>query len=146
MCVRGREWRRISEAERAAGGIVGDMSTFTTRDDSGVLVVAFTDASGLNDFRNTPLRNALFGTRSGAGPTPCAALDMRKVDYLSSSGVAILVGFKRKLETQDGKVVLFRLQPAVHDLLEVDEARPLFPHRRRRGRGVDVAFRPAPSV
>ncbi|OJW20271.1 MAG: anti-anti-sigma factor [Planctomycetales bacterium 71-10] len=94
------------------------MSTFTTRDDSGVLVVAFTDPSGLNDFRNTPLRDALFELVQDR-TEPRAALDMHKVDYLSSSGVAILVGFKRKVEMKDGKIALFRLQPAVHDLLKV---------------------------
>lgn len=102
------------------------MSTFTTRDNSGVLVVTFTDASGLNDFRNTPLRDALFDLVKER-QTPCAALDMQKVDYLSSSGVAILVGFKRKIEIQDGKIVLFRLQPAVHDLLKVMKLDRYFP-------------------
>jgi anti-sigma B factor antagonist len=120
------------------------MSTFTTRDDSGVLVVAFTDASGLNDFRNTPLRDALFELVRER-PTPCAALDMRKVDYLSSSGVAILVGFKRKLETQDGKVVLFRLQPAVHDLLKVMKLDRYFPIVGDEAEALTL-LRPAPSV
>ncbi|MDG3006302.1 STAS domain-containing protein [Paludisphaera mucosa] len=94
------------------------MSTFSTRDESGVLIIAFTDPSGLNDFRNTPLRDALFEfiqTRQ----EPRTALDMSKVDYLSSSGVAILVGLKRRIETREGKIALFQLQPAVHDLLQV---------------------------
>lgn len=94
------------------------MSTFTTRDDAGVLVVAFTDPSGLNDFRNTPLRDALFELLQDR-ESPLVALDMHKVDYLSSSGVAILVGLKRKIETREGKIVICRLQSAVHDLLKV---------------------------
>ncbi|WP_337177651.1 STAS domain-containing protein [Paludisphaera sp.] len=102
------------------------MSTFTTRDDAGVLVVAFTDASGLNDFRNTPVRDGLLDLVKGRA-TPRAALDMSTIDYLSSSGVAILVGFKRKIETQEGKLVLFRLQPAVHDLLRVMKLDRYFP-------------------
>jgi anti-sigma B factor antagonist len=44
---------------------------------------------------------------------------MAHVDYLSSSGVAILVGLKRRIDMQHGKLVLFRLQPIVHDLLRV---------------------------
>lgn len=94
------------------------MSTFTTRDEPDVLFVTFTDPSGLNDFRNTPLRDALFDlvqTRS----EPRVAIDMTKVDYLSSSGVAILVGLKRRIETRNGKIVLYRLQQIVQDLLQV---------------------------
>lgn len=102
------------------------MSTFTTRDDAGVLVVAFTDASGLNDFRNTPVRDGLLDLVKGR-PSPLAALDMNQIDYLSSSGVAVLVGLKRKIETQEGKLILFRLQPAVHDLLKVMKLDRYFP-------------------
>ncbi len=42
-----------------------------------------------------------------------------KVDYLSSSGVALLVGLKRRVETRGGKIVLYRVQPIVRDLLAV---------------------------
>lgn len=94
------------------------MSTFTTRDESDVLIVAFTDPAGLNDFRNTPLRDALFELVQPDDETRLA-LDMNRVDYLSSSGVAILVGLKRRTETRNGKIVLFRLQPIVRDLLQV---------------------------
>lgn len=94
------------------------MSIFTTRDDSGALLVTFNDASGLNDFRNTPLRDALFDLVQ-AREEPRVAIDMNKVDYLSSSGVAILVGLKRRIETRNGKVVLYRLQTIVRDLLHV---------------------------
>jgi len=94
------------------------MSAYTTRDESDVLVVELTDPTSLNDFRNTPLRDDLLNlveTRD----EPRLALDMEKVDYLSSSGVAILVGLKRRLDAGKGKVVFFRLQPVVLDLLRV---------------------------
>ncbi len=94
------------------------MSIFTTRDEEGALLVSFDDASGLNDFRNTPLRDALFEIIQER-EDPRVAIDMDKVDYLSSSGVAILVGLKRRIETRNGKIVLFRLQSIVHDLLQV---------------------------
>lgn len=47
------------------------------------------------------------------------ALNLVKVDYLSSSGVAILVGLKRRIETRQGKLALFNVQPIVVDLLKV---------------------------
>lgn len=94
------------------------MSTFVTRDESNVLIVAFTDPSGLNDFRNAPLRDALFELVQER-ESPRVALDMSRVDYLSSSGVAILVGMKRRVETRNGHVAFFQLQPTVRDLLQV---------------------------
>ncbi|AMV36950.1 STAS domain-containing protein [Planctomyces sp. SH-PL62] len=94
------------------------MSTFSTRDASGVLVVSFNDPSGLNDFRNTPLRDALFDLVQNR-PQPRVALDMSRVDYLSSSGVAVLVGLKRRIETHEGRIALFGLQSAVQGLLHI---------------------------
>jgi len=94
------------------------MSAFTTRDESDVLIVALTDSVSLNDFRNTPLRDDLLNliqTRD----EPRLALDMGRVDYLSSSGVAILVGLKRRLDAGGGKLILFHVQPVVLDLLRV---------------------------
>lgn len=102
------------------------MSTFSTRDESGVLIVTFNDPSGLNDFRNTPLRDALFELVQDR-EEPRTALDMTSVDYLSSSGVAILVGLKRRVETRGGKVALYKLQPAVRDLLHVMKLDRYFP-------------------
>ena len=52
-------------------------------------------------------------------PEPVFAVDLQKVDYLSSSGVAILVGLKRRVEATGGKIVFFHVQPIVRDLLAV---------------------------
>ena len=94
------------------------MSTFSTRPDSGVQVVTFDSAGGLNDFRNAALRDALYELVATHNE-PLLAIDLAKVDYLSSSGVAILVGLKRRVETKGGKIVIFHVQPIVRDLLGV---------------------------
>jgi len=94
------------------------MSSFTTHAESDVLVVHFETPAGLNDFRNNALRDALYElvqTRS----EPHFAVDLLKVDYLSSSGVAILVGLKRRVESRGGKIVFYQVQPVVRDLLAV---------------------------
>jgi len=94
------------------------MSSFTTHDESDALVVQFETAAGLNDFRNSALRDSLYElvqTRSD----PRFAIDLQKVDYLSSSGVAILVGLKRRVESRSGKIVFYHVQPVVRDLLAV---------------------------
>jgi anti-sigma B factor antagonist len=94
------------------------MSTFRTREESDVLVIMIDSAFGLNDFRNTGLREALYELVEERNE-PRIAIDLVNVDYLSSSGVAILVGIKRRIDARNGKVVLFHLQPIVLDLLKV---------------------------
>ena len=103
---------------RPCGGIRDVMSAFNTRVESDVLIVKFEAAAGLNDFRNNALRDALYElvqTRQD----PLLAVNLQKVDYLSSSGVAILVGLKRRVDTHNGKIVFFNVQPVVRDLLAV---------------------------
>jgi anti-sigma B factor antagonist len=94
------------------------MSAFSTRSESDVLVVTFENAAGLNDFRNTALRDGLYELAQNPDE-PRLVLDLEKVDYLSSSGVAILVGLKRRVETKGGKIAIFHVQPIVRDLLGV---------------------------
>ena len=94
------------------------MSSFSTRQESEVVVVTFESAAGLNDFRNTALRYALYELVQNQN-VPALALALAKVDYLSSSGVALLVGLKRRVETKGGKIVIFHVQPIVRDLLAV---------------------------
>src|ERR1700677_5346191 len=94
------------------------MSSFSSRPDSGVQVVTFESAGGLNDFRNSTLREGLYELVANLND-PMLAVDLGNVDYLSSSGVAILVGLKRRVETKGGKIVIFHVQPIVRDLLSV---------------------------
>jgi anti-sigma B factor antagonist len=94
------------------------MSVFNTRDESDVLVVKFEAAAGLNDFRNNALRDSLYELVQNR-TDPRLAVDLQKVDYLSSSGVALLVGLKRRVDTRSGKIVFYHVQPVVRDLLSV---------------------------
>ena len=72
----------------------------------------------MNDFRSNSFRDALFETVQSRDENR-VALDLGLVDFLSSSGVAILVGLKRRLDAKQGKLVLFRVQPVVQDLLRI---------------------------
>jgi anti-sigma B factor antagonist len=94
------------------------MSAFSTQDRADVLIVQFEAAAGLNDFRNNALRDALYELVQNR-PNPLLAVDLLKVDFLSSSGVAILVGLKRRVDTHGGKLVFYHVQPVVRDLLSV---------------------------
>jgi anti-sigma B factor antagonist len=120
------------------------MSSFTTHAESDVLVVQFETPAGLNDFRNNALRDALYElvqTRS----EPHFAVDLQKVDYLSSSGVAILVGLKRRVEARGGKVVFYHVQPVVRDLLAVMRLDRFFTIAEDQPRAL-ASLRPVPTA
>ena len=94
------------------------MSSFTTRDEAGLLVVTIDDATELNDFRTNAFRDALYSAIEHL-PRPYVALDLGATDYLSSSGIAILVGLKRRVESHDGKLILAGVHPSVANLLGI---------------------------
>lgn len=94
------------------------MSSFHTREEPNGLVISLENATGLNDFRSSVFRDALYETIQ-ARETPRVAFDMNSIDYLSSSGVAILVGLKRRVDAKNGSLVLFGVQPVVFDLLRI---------------------------
>jgi anti-sigma B factor antagonist len=94
------------------------MRSFSTRDEAGILVVTLDDATELNDFRTNAFRDALYATVAPLSQ-PRVALDLGATDYLSSSGIAILVGLKRRLDAQNGRLVLAGAQPSVQNLLGI---------------------------
>ena len=94
------------------------MSAFSTRIESDAVIIKFEAATALNDFRNNSLRDSLYELVQNRAE-PILAVDLQKIDYLSSSGVAILVGLKRRVDTRSGKIVFFHVQPVVRDLLGV---------------------------
>jgi anti-sigma B factor antagonist len=62
------------------------MSSFSTHAESEIQVVKFETAAGLNDFRNSALRDSLYELVQ-APSEPLFAVDLQKVDYLSSSAL-----------------------------------------------------------
>jgi anti-sigma B factor antagonist len=120
------------------------MSTFSTREEPDGVVVTFETAASLNDFRNSALRDSLYEFVQNQGD-PRFAVDLLKVDYLSSSGVAILVGLKRRVETRGGKIVLYHVQPFVRDLLAVMKLDRFFNIVEDEKHAID-SLRPVPTA
>jgi anti-sigma B factor antagonist len=92
------------------------MLPFTPIETDETLVVRLDNPERFNDFRSDDYRESLFQSVLSK-EEPLVALDLSPLDYLSSSGIAILVGLKRRVEAQRGKLVLFRLPPVIHELL-----------------------------
>jgi anti-sigma B factor antagonist len=90
----------------------------TISEEAGVLVITFDDQASMNDGRSDAYRQSLYDLLQSV-PEPRVAADLAPIDYLSSSGVALLVGLKRRLDARQGKLVLFHLHPYVLDVLRV---------------------------
>jgi anti-sigma B factor antagonist len=94
------------------------MSSFTIREELDALVVCISDPDALNDFRSNSFRDAIYDAVMNSDPKR-VALDIGRVDFLSSTGVAIIVGLKRRIEARQGKLVVFSVQPVVQDLFRI---------------------------
>jgi anti-sigma B factor antagonist len=101
------------------------MSSFSVREEPDGLVVRIDDAAALNDFRPNALRDALYETVVNHEGVR-VAFDLSLVESLSSSGIAILVGLKRRVDAQHGKLVLFQVQPNALDSLRITHLTKLF--------------------
>lgn len=94
------------------------MPSFSVTEEADVLLITVDDADAMNDSRSSAFRDA-FHEAIQSHDARLVAVDLHNVDFLSSTGVAILVIVKRKLDGKQGKIVLFGLHPAVFDLLRV---------------------------
>jgi anti-sigma B factor antagonist len=119
------------------------MSSFSVREGADALVVVIDDPVALNDFRSNCFREALYQAVGGEGRR--VALDLGRVDFLSSSGVAILVGLKRRLEAQGGKLVVFGVQPMVDDLLKITRLTQYFRFAPAEPEALEL-LRPLPTA
>jgi anti-sigma B factor antagonist len=95
------------------------MSSFSVREEPDGLVVRVDDSVGLNDFRSTTFRDTLYEVVLNHDGIRLA-LDLGPIDdFLSSSGIATLVGLKRRVDAQHGKLILFQARPNLLESLRI---------------------------
>jgi anti-anti-sigma factor len=58
-------------------------------------------------------------TRLLGSGTPHLAIDLSKLDYISSAGLRILLVVAKKVQQAQGKVVLFGLGPSVREVFSI---------------------------
>ena len=120
------------------------MSSFSLREEPDGVIVRIDDAAALNDFRSNSFRDSLYETVLNHDGIR-VALDLGPVDFLSSSGVAILVGMKRRIDAQHGKFVIFQVQPIVLDLLRITHLTHYFTFAADEASALAL-LRPLPAV
>ena len=94
-------------------------------DVDGVLVITLDDPGDLNDPRTVGLRQPLLQAVQAA-QAPRIAVDLKAVDAVTSSGIALLIGLKRRVEQRQGRLVLFNVHPHVRDVFVVMRLAGLF--------------------
>ena len=120
------------------------MPPFSLREEPDGLIVRIDDAAAMNDFRSNSFRDSLYETVLNQDGIR-VALDLGVVDFLSSSGIAILVGMKRRIDAQQGKLILFQVQPIVNDALRVTHLTQYFTFAADEP-GALALLRPLPAL
>jgi anti-sigma B factor antagonist len=101
------------------------MRPLPVREIDGVLLIVLDDSTSLNEGQAVGLRQSLYSSLSSR-TEPRVALDLSAIDYISSTGIALLIGTKRRVEAAKGKLVLFGLHPDVLELFVVMKLVNLF--------------------
>lgn len=101
------------------------MRPLKTREAGGVLILTLEEPAGVNDGQSDVYRQKVYEAVEDL-TRPRVAVDLGPIDFLSSSGVALLIGLRRRIAASGGSLVLFRLHPYVQDLLRVMKIAPLF--------------------
>jgi anti-sigma B factor antagonist len=108
--------------------MTGDLAVnrpLETREVGGVLILTLGEAASVNDGQSDLFRHAVYEAIEET-PRPRVAVDLGPIDFLSSSGVALLIGLRRRVLASEGSLVLFKLHPYVEHLLRMMKLLPLF--------------------
>ena len=92
-----------------------------TREQTGTTIV---DVTGDIDMGTSPgLRKTLLESLKN---NPRLVVNMREVRYIDSSGIASLVEVLKEARSKEKKLVLFGLNAAVHDVLQLTRLAKIF--------------------
>jgi stage II sporulation protein AA (anti-sigma F factor antagonist) len=101
------------------------MSNLPLSEESGVLVLMFNDRERLNDCRSDAfLEEVIQAVEDRLAPR--VAVDLGSIEYLSSSGLAVLVALQQQVSSQGGALALFSVDPIVLDLLQAARLASVF--------------------
>ena len=107
------------------------------REEGGVLILTLDDPAVVNDGMATDFRQPIYESMLDR-PEARVAVDLGVIDYLSSSGVALLIGIKRRIDQVRGTLVLFQIHPDVLDLLRSMKLLALFRVAATQGEALEI--------
>jgi anti-anti-sigma factor len=86
-------------------------------DEAGVLIVRFDDPTVLNEVPSLWAREAVYRELQKRDH-PRVMVDLEMIDYLSSLGIGALVGLKKRVEAEDGRLVLIGVSTYLCEILQ----------------------------
>ncbi len=101
------------------------MRPLNSRETDGVLIITLDDPLSVNDGQSDLYRQSIYGFIA-EHPRPRVAVDLAPIEFLSSSGVALLIGLRRRVVASDGSLALFHVHSYVQDLLCMMKLSSLF--------------------
>jgi anti-anti-sigma factor len=102
------------------------MLNWTTHDVGGVLVITLEPSPSRTDDRQSEERQKLYESIQ-TRPDGRFAVDLGRVDYVSSADVGFLITVRRRTDVRKGKLVLFDVNPYIRNSLATMKLLPLFP-------------------
>src|SRR6185312_12620522 len=77
-------------------------------------------------------------TRAIGSGTPRLAIDLSKLEYISSAGLRVLLLIARKVQQTHGKLALFGLTPGVHEVFSISGFNTIFTIRDDAAAAIDT--------
>ena len=101
------------------------MLSCSTHEVAGVLVVTLEEAGDTLVDRGATHREALYKTVQNRDDCRLA-VDLGKLDFMSSADFGFLISLRRRVATKNGKMVLFDIDPFIRDTLATMKLISLF--------------------
>lgn len=117
----------------------GTGTRFNTDETTDVTVVSFhgrLDLDGVDEIEEQ--------FRAVAADALRVLVDLREVDYVSSSAIRMILGKMRSVRSNGGQMALCRLQPLVHKVFEMTKLDSLIPIHTTRAEAVEDLRRRVP--
>ena len=102
------------------------MLKWNTHAVGGVRVITLEPLEGVSDDRQSEERQALYRTIQERAD-PRFAVDLGRVEYMSSADIGFLITLRRRTDVRKGKLVLFDVNPYIRNSLATMKLLPLFP-------------------
>lgn len=95
------------------------------QEEGDILLITLIDPVAVNESQAYGLRQVVYGAVESR-ELPKVAIDLDAIDYISSTGIALLIGLKRRVEIRQGRLALIRLHGDVRELFGVMKLLDLF--------------------
>jgi stage II sporulation protein AA (anti-sigma F factor antagonist) len=104
------------------------------QESAGDVVVA--KLAGRLDSSSAPSAEEQLTRLIGSG-TPRLAIDLSKLEYISSAGLRVLLLVARRVQQAHGKLALFGLTPSVHEVFSISGFNTIFTIRDDAAAAID---------